>query len=144
MWAISFCNVGHFPSLLSAISCLLNSHYESYGTSCPATCSPCTPTRAQMCLFSPGFILDGDTCVSLSHCGWSYEGNRCSSNAPSGLMKNALNSLFVTSHPQETRTVYNCIYWPPHIHVWSPVTVIGMASSSAAHWACADRVQALM
>lgn len=68
------------------MSCPLNSHYESCGTACPATCealfssSPCTLACVEGCQCDPGFILDGDICVPLSQCGCTHNGYRYHSN----------------------------------------------------------------
>lgn len=64
-----------YSLLPSATSCPANSHYEPCGTACPATCedplssSPCISVCVKGCQCDPGFVLDGDTCVSLSQCG---------------------------------------------------------------------------
>ncbi|KAM8825944.1 IgGFc-binding protein [Synchiropus picturatus] len=63
-------------------ACPPNSHYETCGSACPATCQvpsgdrPCTLACVPGCHCDPGFVLDGDTCVPLSHCGCTYNGER--------------------------------------------------------------------
>ncbi|XP_054637554.1 IgGFc-binding protein isoform X2 [Dunckerocampus dactyliophorus] len=62
------------------LSCPMNSHYESCGTACPATCkanfnSSCTLACVEGCQCDPGFVLDGDTCVHPSQCGCTYNGH---------------------------------------------------------------------
>ncbi|XP_077384324.1 IgGFc-binding protein [Festucalex cinctus] len=65
--------------------CPANSHYESCGTACPATCeshsiSPCTTQCVEGCQCDPGFLLDGDACVAPSQCGCTYNGGRYRGN----------------------------------------------------------------
>ncbi|XP_061677224.1 IgGFc-binding protein [Syngnathoides biaculeatus] len=65
--------------------CPVNSHYESCGTACPSTCgghadSPCAQGCEEGCQCDPGFLLDGDTCVTPSQCGCTYNGDRYHSN----------------------------------------------------------------
>lgn len=68
------------------MSCPLNSHYKSCGTACPATCQdpfgsrPCTLACVATCQCDPGFVLDGDTCVPLSHCGCTHNGHQYRGN----------------------------------------------------------------
>ncbi|XP_070690944.1 IgGFc-binding protein [Pempheris klunzingeri] len=63
-----------------AMSCPLNSQYNSCGTACPATCEepfssrPCTLACMESCQCDTGFVLDGDTCVPLSQCGCTHNG----------------------------------------------------------------------
>ncbi|KAM9352917.1 IgGFc-binding protein-like [Symphorus nematophorus] len=69
-----------------AMSCPLNSHYQSCGTACPATCRdpfssrPCTLACVESCQCDPGFVLHGNTCVPLSLCGCTHNGNPYQSN----------------------------------------------------------------
>ncbi|KAM9852133.1 IgGFc-binding protein-like [Aulostomus maculatus] len=69
-----------------AVSCPLNSHYETCGTACPATCEapvssrPCTLACVAGCQCDPSFVLHGDNCVSLSQCGCTYNGHHYHSN----------------------------------------------------------------
>lgn len=80
-----FNNVNYFL-ILSAVSCPLNSHFESCGTACPATCDapsssgPCTLACVETCQCDPDFVLDGDTCVPLSKCGCTHNGYHYHSN----------------------------------------------------------------
>ncbi|XP_061531066.1 IgGFc-binding protein [Phycodurus eques] len=65
--------------------CPVNSHYESCGTACPSTCeghvaSPCTQGCVEGCQCDPGFLLDGDTCVTPSECGCTYNGDHYHGN----------------------------------------------------------------
>nr|XP_057939674.1 IgGFc-binding protein [Doryrhamphus excisus] len=67
------------------LSCPVNSHYESCGTACPATCkaqfnSPCTLACVEGCQCDYGFVLDGDTCVPPSRCGCTYNGHHYHGN----------------------------------------------------------------
>lgn len=60
--------------------CPENSHYESCGNACPATCeNPKAPTKCRLkcvetCTCNPGFLRSGNQCVHSSQCGCSYEG----------------------------------------------------------------------
>ncbi|XP_072311915.1 IgGFc-binding protein-like [Eucyclogobius newberryi] len=62
------------------IHCPPNSHFESQGTACPATCvnpeSPhdCELTPIESCICDEGFVLSGADCVPLHECGCSFEG----------------------------------------------------------------------
>ncbi|KAM9782502.1 IgGFc-binding protein [Neosynchiropus ocellatus] len=66
----------------TSCACPPNSHYETCGTACPATCQapsvdrPCTLACVPGCYCDPGFVLNGDTCVPSSHCGCTYNGER--------------------------------------------------------------------
>ncbi|KAM6995326.1 IgGFc-binding protein [Tautogolabrus adspersus] len=61
-----------------AIPCPQNSHFESCGTACPATCEAplgpnvCTLACVETCQCDPGFVLDDDICVPLSQCGCNH------------------------------------------------------------------------
>ncbi|KAM4600962.1 IgGFc-binding protein-like [Polymixia lowei] len=63
-----------------AMSCPVNSHYESCGSACPATCqgpsglAPCTLACVETCQCDPGFVLQGDACVPSSQCGCVHDG----------------------------------------------------------------------
>ncbi|CAH2318264.1 c-binding -like [Pelobates cultripes] len=60
-------------------SCPRNSHYELCGNGCPATCyalsAPvsCTFQCKEGCYCNNGFILSGQTCVSIVECGCIYQ-----------------------------------------------------------------------
>ncbi|XP_045925641.1 alpha-tectorin-like [Micropterus dolomieu] len=62
------------------IPCPANSHFESQGTGCPATCvSPnsthnCPLPVQESCICNSGYILSAGVCVPLSDCGCSFEG----------------------------------------------------------------------
>lgn len=68
------------------MSCPLNSHYNSCGTACPATCQdpfssrPCVLACVESCQCDPGFVLDGNTCVPMSQCGCTHNGYHYHSN----------------------------------------------------------------
>ncbi|XP_035236114.1 IgGFc-binding protein-like [Anguilla anguilla] len=61
-------------------SCPANSHYEvcadTCGTSCASLAGPgtCSNTCFEGCQCDPGFVSDGDKCVSMDTCGCIYEG----------------------------------------------------------------------
>uniref|UniRef100_A0A3Q2YAJ3 IgGFc-binding protein-like n=2 Tax=Hippocampus comes TaxID=109280 RepID=A0A3Q2YAJ3_HIPCM len=66
--------------------CPVNSHYESCGTACPATCeahlnSFCTEACVEGCQCDSGFLLDGGICITPSQCGCTYNGDHYHSNA---------------------------------------------------------------
>ncbi|XP_039197436.1 IgGFc-binding protein-like isoform X7 [Crotalus tigris] len=62
-------------STLCPISCSVNSHYSSCGTSCPSSCikpgglALCSPLPVEGCFCNEGFVLSGDMCVPESDCG---------------------------------------------------------------------------
>ncbi|TDG98066.1 hypothetical protein EPR50_G00214120 [Perca flavescens] len=62
------------------IPCPANSHFESQGTGCPATCvNPnstynCPLPPQESCICNPGYVLSGGVCVAHSECGCSFEG----------------------------------------------------------------------
>ncbi|XP_049329391.1 alpha-tectorin-like [Astyanax mexicanus] len=62
------------------ISCPRNSHFESSGTSCPATCSnPTAPINCPLpnqesCICDAGYVLSAGECVSQANCGCTFEG----------------------------------------------------------------------
>ncbi|XP_049329888.1 alpha-tectorin-like isoform X9 [Astyanax mexicanus] len=62
------------------ISCPRNSHFESSGTSCPATCSnPTAPVNCPLpnqesCICDAGYVLSAGECVSQANCGCTFEG----------------------------------------------------------------------
>lgn len=63
------------------IHCPTNSHFESQGTGCPATCgnpdSPhdCTLPSVESCICDEGYVLSGADCVPLQECGCTFEGH---------------------------------------------------------------------
>ncbi|XP_049419001.1 alpha-tectorin-like [Epinephelus fuscoguttatus] len=62
------------------IPCPANSHFESQGTGCPATCvNPnsthnCPLPPQESCICISGYILSGGVCVPHSECGCNFEG----------------------------------------------------------------------
>ncbi|KAJ8289737.1 hypothetical protein GJAV_G00004700 [Gymnothorax javanicus] len=62
------------------MDCPVNSHYESCGTACPASCSDletleaCPKICVEGCQCNMGFVLSGEKCVPKSSCGCSYNG----------------------------------------------------------------------
>ncbi|XP_071318954.1 alpha-tectorin-like [Trachinotus anak] len=62
------------------IPCPANSHFESQGTGCPATCvnpnstQNCPLPAQESCICNSGYILSGGVCVPHSECGCSFEG----------------------------------------------------------------------
>uniref|UniRef100_A0A3P8PGN1 VWFD domain-containing protein n=1 Tax=Astatotilapia calliptera TaxID=8154 RepID=A0A3P8PGN1_ASTCA len=62
------------------IPCPANSHFESEGTGCPATClNPnsthnCPLPVQESCICDSGYILSGGVCVPHAECGCSFEG----------------------------------------------------------------------
>uniref|UniRef100_A0A8C9YBC3 VWFD domain-containing protein n=1 Tax=Sander lucioperca TaxID=283035 RepID=A0A8C9YBC3_SANLU len=62
------------------ILCPANSHFESQGTGCPATCvNPnstynCPLPAQESCICNPGYVLSAGVCVAHSECGCSFEG----------------------------------------------------------------------
>ncbi|CAI5658934.1 unnamed protein product [Oreochromis niloticus] len=62
------------------IPCPANSHFESEGTGCPATCvNPnsthnCPLPPQESCICDSGYILSGGVCVPHAECGCSFEG----------------------------------------------------------------------
>ncbi|XP_071318951.1 alpha-tectorin-like isoform X2 [Trachinotus anak] len=62
------------------IPCPANSHFESQGTGCPATCvnpnstQDCPLPAQESCICNSGYILSGGVCVPHSECGCSFEG----------------------------------------------------------------------
>ncbi|MFT7814773.1 alpha-tectorin-like, partial [Arapaima gigas] len=62
------------------IICPANSHFESQGTGCPATCSnPTSPSNCvipprESCVCDQGHVLSGGRCVPLTQCGCTFEG----------------------------------------------------------------------
>ncbi|XP_043935288.1 alpha-tectorin-like [Protopterus annectens] len=63
------------------INCPENSHYESCGTACPASCvdstAPlfCNKPCRESCICNDGYILSGGKCVALSQCGCQFQGH---------------------------------------------------------------------
>uniref|UniRef100_A0A8P4GBR2 VWFD domain-containing protein n=1 Tax=Dicentrarchus labrax TaxID=13489 RepID=A0A8P4GBR2_DICLA len=62
------------------IPCPSNSHFESQGTGCPATCvNPnstlnCPLPAQESCMCNSGYILSAGVCVPHADCGCSFEG----------------------------------------------------------------------
>ncbi|XP_037611027.1 alpha-tectorin-like [Sebastes umbrosus] len=62
------------------IPCPANSHFESQGTGCPATCvNPnsthnCPLPAQESCICNSGYILSAGVCVPHAECGCSFEG----------------------------------------------------------------------
>nr|CBN81408.1 Alpha-tectorin [Dicentrarchus labrax] len=62
------------------IPCPSNSHFESQGTGCPATCvNPnstlnCPLPSQESCMCNSGYILSAGVCVPHAECGCSFEG----------------------------------------------------------------------
>ncbi|XP_067874724.1 IgGFc-binding protein-like [Heterodontus francisci] len=60
--------------------CPENSHYEVCASGCPVSCGTlsepagCTASCAEGCQCDDGFVLSGDQCVPLAHCGCLYQG----------------------------------------------------------------------
>ncbi|XP_074538742.1 IgGFc-binding protein [Halichoeres trimaculatus] len=63
------------------ISCPLNSHFETCGSACPATCGDPDPQRncslpcVESCQCNRGFLLSGGKCVPQSKCGCLHQGS---------------------------------------------------------------------
>lgn len=62
------------------IPCPANSHFESQGTGCPATCvnpnstNNCPLPYQESCVCDSGCVLSGGVCVPHAECGCSFEG----------------------------------------------------------------------
>ncbi|XP_063074849.1 IgGFc-binding protein-like [Engraulis encrasicolus] len=62
------------------IPCSANSHFESEGTGCPATCSNpnapqnCPLPNQESCICDSGYVLSAGDCVRQSDCGCTFEG----------------------------------------------------------------------
>ncbi|XP_017292118.1 alpha-tectorin [Kryptolebias marmoratus] len=62
------------------IPCPANSHFESQGTGCPATCvnpnstNNCPLPDQESCVCNSGYVLSGGNCVPFADCGCSFEG----------------------------------------------------------------------
>uniref|UniRef100_A0A3Q3RAZ7 VWFD domain-containing protein n=1 Tax=Monopterus albus TaxID=43700 RepID=A0A3Q3RAZ7_MONAL len=62
------------------IPCPANSHFESQGTGCPATCvnpnstQNCPLPPQESCICNAGYILSAGVCVPHAECGCSFEG----------------------------------------------------------------------
>ncbi|XP_041941221.1 alpha-tectorin-like isoform X1 [Alosa sapidissima] len=62
------------------IPCPANSHFESQGTGCPATCSNpnapqnCPLPSQESCICNAGYVRSGGECVRQSDCGCTFEG----------------------------------------------------------------------
>ncbi|XP_029432759.1 IgGFc-binding protein-like [Rhinatrema bivittatum] len=63
-----------------SLTCPENSHYESCGNACPATCSDRTaPSRCRLpcvesCQCNDGHVISGSRCVPVADCGCRYNG----------------------------------------------------------------------
>ncbi|XP_062299212.1 alpha-tectorin-like [Scomber scombrus] len=63
------------------IPCPSNSHFESQGTGCPATCvNPnsthnCPLPDQESCICDSGYVLSGGVCVPQAECGCIFEGS---------------------------------------------------------------------
>ena len=63
-----------------ALHCPANSHYESQGTGCPATCvnrgstHDCALLPQESCVCDDGYVFSGPECVLLEDCGCNFEG----------------------------------------------------------------------
>ncbi|XP_066575341.1 IgGFc-binding protein [Amia ocellicauda] len=61
-------------------TCPANSHYELCADTCSTTCaglvspSTCSSNCFEGCECDPGFVADGDQCVSMENCGCVYNG----------------------------------------------------------------------
>ncbi|XP_059194717.1 IgGFc-binding protein-like isoform X2 [Centropristis striata] len=64
-----------------SMSCPVNSHYESCGSACPATCGHpdahrnCTLPCVESCQCNKGYLLSGGKCVPHSKCGCLHQGS---------------------------------------------------------------------
>lgn len=62
------------------MECPANSHYESCGSACAASCADrdaptkCKSPCLEGCQCNKGFILSGDKCMPVNECGCTYEG----------------------------------------------------------------------
>ncbi|XP_026171872.1 alpha-tectorin [Mastacembelus armatus] len=62
------------------IPCPANSHFESQGTGCPATCANpnstnnCPLPPQESCICNSGYILSAGVCVPHAECGCNFEG----------------------------------------------------------------------
>ncbi|KAF7666640.1 hypothetical protein LDENG_00100490, partial [Lucifuga dentata] len=69
------------------IPCPANSHFESQGTGCPATCvnpnstQDCPLPAQESCICNSGYILSAGVCVPHAQCGCSFEGHYYRSGA---------------------------------------------------------------
>lgn len=65
----------------AAPECPVNSHFESCGSACPATCqdpdapSKCKTSCVEACTCNDGFLRSGNKCVPKGQCGCMYIGN---------------------------------------------------------------------
>ncbi|KAM3596113.1 uncharacterized protein V6R79_008319 [Siganus canaliculatus] len=68
------------PTQCPAPTCPQNSHYDSCGSACPATCAnpnaltTCNISCVETCVCDDGFILSGNKCVPQAQCGCTYNG----------------------------------------------------------------------
>uniref|UniRef100_A0A8C9SQC5 Si:ch211-39f2.3 n=1 Tax=Scleropages formosus TaxID=113540 RepID=A0A8C9SQC5_SCLFO len=108
------------------ISCPANSHFESNGTGCPASCSnPTSPSNCvipprESCVCNQGYVLSAGTCVPLGQCGCTFEGRYYSSGDTVLLDENCgrqcscnLGTMTCTAHscgPMETCGVQDGFY----------------------------------
>lgn len=67
------------------IPCPANSHFESQGSGCPATCvnpnstQSCPLPAQESCVCNSGYILSAGVCVPHAQCGCSFKGHYYSS-----------------------------------------------------------------
>ncbi|KAG7227877.1 hypothetical protein INR49_013671 [Caranx melampygus] len=67
------------------IPCPANSHFESQGSGCPATCvnpnstQNCPLPAQESCICNSGYVLSAGVCVPHAQCGCSFEGRYYSS-----------------------------------------------------------------
>ncbi|KAH0631332.1 hypothetical protein JD844_005620 [Phrynosoma platyrhinos] len=65
-------------TFIEAHSCPENSHYETCGNACPATCSDqtapstCDDTCVAICQCNEGYVLNDKTCIPIENCGCTY------------------------------------------------------------------------
>ncbi|CAJ1061665.1 LOW QUALITY PROTEIN: IgGFc-binding protein [Xyrichtys novacula] len=63
------------------LRCPMNSHYETCGSACPATCGDpdaphkCSQSCLESCQCNRGFLLSGGKCVPHSECGCLHQGS---------------------------------------------------------------------
>uniref|UniRef100_A0A3Q3GMI2 IgGFc-binding protein-like n=1 Tax=Labrus bergylta TaxID=56723 RepID=A0A3Q3GMI2_9LABR len=124
-----------------SMSCPLNSHFESCGTACPATCEAplnsnlCTLACVETCQCDPGFVLDGDICVPFSQCGCDHNGDHYRRNQTFWADERCTEKCVCDPHTHQTRChvdscgpdesctlengVRSCISHPPQTCMYS-------------------------